>query len=90
MSVKIFVNYRRDDSGPTAGRLREKLRREFGGKNVFMDVDSIPVGIDFEKRLQDTLDQSAIVLSLIGRNWLNVSNANGRRLDDPSDYVRRN
>jgi hypothetical protein len=88
MSVKIFVNYRRDDSGPTAGRLREKLLREFGGKNVFMDVDSIPVGVDFEKRLQDTLDQSAIVLSLIGRNWLNVSNANGRRLDDPSDYVR--
>ena len=88
MSVKIFVNYRRDHSGPTAGRLREKLRREFGDKNVFMDVDSIPVGVDFEKHLQDTLDKSAIVLWLIGRDWLNVSDANGRRLDNASDYVR--
>jgi hypothetical protein len=66
MSFKIFINYRRGDSGPTAGRLRDRLRREFGKRNVFMDVDSIPVGVDFEEHLQQTLERSVIVLALMG------------------------
>ena len=47
MAGKIFINYRRDDSGGTAGRLHDRLAETFGRENVFMDVDHIPAGVDF-------------------------------------------
>ena len=89
MPVRIFISYRRDDLGATAGRLRERLVKEFGTNNVFMDVDSIPAGVDFAAHLQRTLETCQLVLALIGPNWLKVSNASGvRRIEDPSDFVR--
>ena len=36
----IFINYRRDDSAPYAGRLYDHLRRSFPGQKVFMDIDA--------------------------------------------------
>ena len=47
MAGKIFINYRRDDS-IVAGRLHDRLAETFGRDNLFMDVDNIPVGINFE------------------------------------------
>src|SRR5262245_48182550 len=47
MAGKIFINYRRDDSPGTAGRLQERLVRTFGRENLFMDVDDVPKGVDF-------------------------------------------
>ena len=70
MPVRIFISYRRDDLGATAGRLRERLVKEFGTNNVFMDVDSIPAGVDFAAHLQRTLEACQLVLALIGPNWL--------------------
>jgi NAD-dependent deacetylase len=39
MAKRIFINYRRGDTIATAGRLRDRLAREFGRNNVFMDID---------------------------------------------------
>jgi hypothetical protein len=47
MAGKIFINYRREDSISTAGRLHDRLAQTFGRKNLFMDVDHIPAGVDF-------------------------------------------
>jgi hypothetical protein len=47
MAGKIFINYRRDDSISTAGRLQDRLALTFGRKNLFMDVDHVPAGVDF-------------------------------------------
>ena len=44
---KIFINYRRDDSIATAGRLHDRLAQTFGRERLFMDVDQIPAGVDF-------------------------------------------
>jgi hypothetical protein len=55
-----------------------------------MDVDSISPGSDFEEVLNSALRSCAVVLVLIGPHWLTISDAEGRRrLDNPSDYVRR-
>ena len=43
MAPKLFISYRRDDSAGYAGRVHDRLQREFGGNLLFMDVDSIPV-----------------------------------------------
>src|SRR3954468_15641910 len=45
--AKLFINYRREDTAPYAGRLHDRLRAHFGDEHVFMDVHVIPVGDDF-------------------------------------------
>jgi len=88
MAGKIFINYRRDDSIAVAGRLHDRLAETFGRDNLFMDVDNIPVGIDFEEYLNNQVAQCDVMLSVIGPNWLNAKDeTNQRRLDKPDDFV---
>jgi hypothetical protein len=89
MAAKIFINYRRDDSIAVAGRLHDRLAETFGRDNLFMDVDNIPVGIDFEEYLNNQVAQCDVMLSVIGPNWLNAKDeTNQRRLDKPDDFGR--
>jgi hypothetical protein len=86
----IFISYRREDEPNFAGRLYDKLCLEFGDDNVFMDIDSIELGLDFEEVIANYLAQCAAVLVIIGHNWFGSSSGEGlRRLDYPNDYVRR-
>jgi hypothetical protein len=39
MSSKIFISYRRQDSGSNALGIGQYLEKEFGRKNVFIDID---------------------------------------------------
>lgn len=86
---RIFISYRRDDSGYIAGMLAERLEEVFGSDSVFIDVDAIPLGVDFREYLNQAVARSDLMLALIGNEWLNVQNAQGlRRLEDPADFVR--
>src|ERR1043166_1101514 len=88
MTGRIFINYRRDDSSGTAGRLNDRLVQEFGRKNLFMDVDNIPAGVDFVTYLNARVAACDVFLAVIGPNWLDAKDASGRRrLDDTDDYV---
>ena len=88
MAGKIFVNYRRDDSIAIAGRLHDRLAEAFGRDNLFMDVDNIPVGINFEDYLNKQVAQCDAMLSVIGPSWLNAKDdTDQRRLDKPDDFV---
>lgn len=83
----IFVSYRREDSAAHAGRLADQLSLRLG-PGIFMDVDSIPAGEDFVQYIQGRLASSEIVLVVMGRHWLNATDAGGRRrIDDPNDIV---
>lgn len=85
----IFINYRREDSAPYAGRLFDHLEREFGRSKVFMDIDSIELGVDFVEALKTTLARCDAQIVMIGPGWLQAKDDNGRRrLDNPKDYVR--
>jgi hypothetical protein len=88
MAGKIFINYRREDSIGTAGRLHDRLAGTFGRDNLFMDVDNIPVGVNFEEYLKSQVAACDVVLSVIGPNWLNAKDeTDQRRLDKPDDFV---
>jgi tetratricopeptide (TPR) repeat protein len=87
MTGKIFINYRRDDSIGTAGRLHDRLAQTFGRKNLFMDVDNIPAGVDFVNHLNTQVGGCDIFLAIIGPNWLNAKDDGRRRLDNPDDFV---
>ena len=39
--TRIFISYRREDSGASAGRLYDRLQEHLGRDNVFMDLDAI-------------------------------------------------
>jgi hypothetical protein len=89
MAGKIFISYRRDDSAGHAGRVHDRLEREFGADLLFMDVDAIPLGVNFVKVLRDEVAKCDVLLALIGPNWLNVRDEqDNRRLDNPSDFLR--
>jgi hypothetical protein len=89
MSAKVFISYRRDDSAGHAGRVHDRLARELGPDLLFMDVDGIPLGRNFVKVLQEEVAKCSVLLAVIGREWLDACDENGRRrLDSPNDFVR--
>ena len=88
MAGTIFINYRRDDSAGTAGRLHDRLAQTFGRKTLFMDVDHIPAGVDFVEYLQSQVAACGVFLAVIGPNWLDAKDDSGRRrFDNPDDFV---
>jgi hypothetical protein len=85
---RVFINYRRDDSIGTAGRLHDRLAQSFGRDHVFMDVDHIPAGVDFVDHLHKQVSACKVFLVIIGLHWLDAKDDNGvRRLEDPDDFV---
>ena len=89
MPLKIFISYRRSDSANPVLGIHQWLLREFGAGLLFMDVDSIPLGAKFSKVLRDAVGNCDVLLAIIGREWTDVRDDDGRRrLDDPDDYVR--
>ena len=89
MTGKLFISYRRDDTAGHVGRVHDRLALEFGRDLLFMDVDAIPLGMNFIKILHEEVAKCDALLAVIGPNWLEVRDKAGRRrLDDPYDYVR--
>lgn len=89
-SAKVFISYRREDSAGHAGWLFDEISRHFGDRiTIFMDIDSIAPGEDFVGVIENAVGACDILVAVIGRNWLTITNENGeRRLDKPEDFVR--
>lgn len=87
--ARIFISYRRRDSGYLADTLYNRLQEHFGPDSVFFDVDTIPLGVDFVEFIGNAVGKCEILLAIIGDLWLgSVDDRGNRRLDDPSDFVR--
>jgi tetratricopeptide (TPR) repeat protein len=85
----VFISYRRQETAPYARMLREEVGRRLGAAQVFMDVDSIEIGVDFAEAIQRAVDSCEVLLALIGPQWLTITDAEGqRRLDNHDDTVR--
>ncbi len=88
--MKVFLSYRRADSQATAGRMAQFLDAIPAVDEVFLDVDGIAPGENFESRIQNTLAQVNHVFVLIGPQWAGAAGAGGKtRLFDDDDMVRR-
>jgi hypothetical protein len=85
----IFISYRREDTIAYAGRLYDRLADHFGKEHVFMDVDTIELGVDFVEILQKRVGSCDVLLAVIGRHWLASADEVGKlRLNNPEDLVR--
>jgi hypothetical protein len=86
---RIFISYRRNDDPGYAGRLYDQLSAHFGDDQVFMDLDSVPLGIDFAEYIEQTVETVDALIAVIGPTWLNCTDEEGaRRLDQVDDFVR--
>ncbi|GAB4520903.1 MAG: hypothetical protein OHK0046_31610 [Anaerolineae bacterium] len=83
--VKIFISYRRVDSQYVTDSIYEHMTRHFGKDNVFLDVGSIPFGVDFRKYLSDQIATHDVVLVIIGSEWAKIMK---ERAQQENDFVR--
>ncbi len=81
----IFVSYRRRDRPIATRFLVAKLNQHYGTDQVFHDLADIDIGDHFLDTIKRALDHSAVLIAIIGRDWL----AGYReRLHQPDDPVR--
>jgi len=87
--VRVFINYRRADTGHAAGRLRDMMVTRFGERSVFVDVEDIEPGADYVEAIDGYVSSCVVMLVLIGDEWLAARDRAGhRRIDDPADRLR--
>lgn len=85
----VFISYRRTDTGPYSRLLKAALSQRLPQAQVFMDLDSIDPGLDFEEVIRGALTSCLVMVTLIGPKWATTADEEGRRrIDDPGDYVR--
>jgi hypothetical protein len=88
MPLKIFISYRRQDSGANAIGIGQYLEKEFGRKNVYIDVE-MQAGTKYPDVIEKRLSECRVLLVLIGPDWLSSKDEQGRlRLQKSDDWVR--
>jgi hypothetical protein len=89
VSPNVFISYRRDDAMSEAGRLADAIRNRFGQNSVFLDTSGIRLSAEWPDTLRRALEKAAVVVIVIGPEWILARDEYGkRRIDDPSDWVR--
>jgi TIR domain-containing protein len=89
MTSGIFISYRRSDSKSDARSICQRLEKAFGKRRVFIDVDSIRPGEDFQSVLKNDLEKCKIMVVVVGPRWLDLLRSSGPADSDTShDFVR--
>jgi hypothetical protein len=89
-SEKIFISYRREDTSGESGRLKDKLEQIFGKENIFYDVETLEPGLNFDESIAKALNESKVLLAMIGPHWLRVTDSHGvKRIQKDEDWVKK-
>jgi hypothetical protein len=87
----VFISYRREPDGKTAGRLHESLVRRLGKDHVVIDRETIErqVGRRFGDAIAEAIRGCRVLLVVIGRDWAIRTGPDGQpRLQSEDDWVR--
>ena len=88
MPSKIFISYRRSDSKESANRLRGALEEMFDKDTVFMDTEDIKAGEKWEEKIKKAMQDSAVVLLVIGKNFFSYPGGDhSREIGDKNDWL---
>jgi pterin-4a-carbinolamine dehydratase len=86
----IFISYRRLDSAIFSQWLAVQLSAAYGQDRVFIDTQNIRTADAWAEQIEDRLKSAPLMILVVGKNWLSVSDDYGRRrIDLPDDWVRR-
>lgn len=75
--TRVFVSYRRKHDSHVAGRIADWLDVHLGQNEVFMDVDSITLGVDFVAAINEAVASCDVLLAVIGSDWATMRDARG-------------
>jgi hypothetical protein len=85
---RIFISYRRGDSGEEARRLYQRLSSHFGKDKVGFDLEFEP-GVNYVEAIRQAVGGCDVLIAVIGKQWLRTADHAGRRrLDQEDDLVR--
>jgi hypothetical protein len=85
---KITISYRRDDSMDITGRIFDRLTSRYGRETVFRDIDNIPPGLDFREHIRASINESDVLMVVVGPHWMGSSRHGQPRIRSETDYVR--
>jgi len=86
----VFINYRRSDDPSVVHAILAYLERSLPPQEIFLDVEGIAPGDNFERIIDERLEHCYVLLAIIGPSWLEVTDREGRRrLELADDFVRR-
>ncbi len=85
---RIFISYRRADSGAIVGRIYDRLVARFKKDSVFRDLEDIPLAGDFRDRIHEEMARSDVVLVVIGPRWTGTAEDGAARIRADDDPVR--
>ena len=93
--LRVFINYRRDDTWGTAELLYDRLANSFSSENIFLDTRNLQPGMDWLQEIKSHRDSCGVLLALIGPSWMSImkrrqQQARGRAAagEPEEDYVR--
>jgi SIR2-like domain/TIR domain len=88
--LRVFINYRHDDTWGQAHLLYDRLANRFGSENVFLDVRSLQPGMKWLDVIKSRRDSCDVLLSLIGPLWTSIMKARDQAaiVRPVEDYVR--
>lgn len=66
----VFISYRHSDTGGIAPRIFSHLEACIGEGHVFLDLERLRTGNEWEKEIRHHLDRSGALVVLIGPTWL--------------------
>ena len=87
--AQVFISYRHDDTAGYARAICDELATHFGADRVFIDVDDIQPGQRFAQVIQHEVGAATVLLVLIGRRWRGERDGAPPRIEDATDFVRR-
>jgi hypothetical protein len=84
----IFLSYRKKDSESITRHLCLDLEKSFSKEQIFMDMDKLDPGVEFEEVIKERLADCDVMLAIIGPDWLGQKADGSSRIMDKKDWVR--
>jgi len=88
--LRVFINYRHDDTWGEAQLLYDRLAGRFGHENVFLDLRSLQPGMKWLEEIKSHRASCHVLLSLIGPHWISIMKEREQAaiVKPAEDYVR--
>jgi hypothetical protein len=88
--VRVFINYRHDDTHGEARLLYDRLARRFGSENLFLDMHDLRPGMKWLEEIKSHIGSCHVFLALIGPRWISIMQERERQkfVRPAEDHVR--
>jgi len=67
--TKVFLSYVRGDTEADTGRLADTLNAQLPGINLFLDVDDVGFGENWQRIVARAIEDSVVLLCVMGPGW---------------------